>query len=467
MHSAHSTQLENTNNGFSLIWQPLLDELRKAFGEATFRSWFSHFELGEINNGVMIITVPTKFIKEWIINNYFNNIKEIVSKLDKSVTHLEIKTRLPSNRLIATSKPVDNDNITRLTVKEDKSDIFNFNLNSHFTFKNIVVGNYNKVAFESAKSLAENKDLNGNNILFIQSSFGMGKTHLLQAIAAHIKATDPNKKVAYLSAEKFMYLFIRSIKNNDLITFKENFREADVLLIDDLQFICGKNSTEQELINTVTALTESSKKVAIACDTSPYNLNIDVRAKSRLTGGLVVQINNPAYELRLEILRSKAEQLSTVINDSILELIALNITSSIRELEGALNKLVSYCTITGQDISQELAEEILHDNIAAHSQPISVDTILQYVAESYGVKVSDVQSNKRPARLVLARQIAAYVAKQMTQTSLQEIGHKLGNKDHTTVIYSIKKVEEKMNYDVALANNISKIIASLKTANGN
>ena len=340
----HSTQLENTNNGFSLIWQPLLDELRKAFGEATFRSWFSHFELGEINNGVMIITVPTKFIKEWIINNYFNNIKEIVSKLDKSVTHLEIKTRLPSNRLIATSKPVDNDNITRLTVKEDKSDIFNFNLNSHFTFKNIVVGNYNKVAFESAKSLAGNKDLNGNNILFIQSSFGMGKTHLLQAIAAHIKATDPNKKVAYLSAEKFMYLFIRSIKNNDLITFKENFREADVLLIDDLQFICGKNSTEQELINTVTALTESSKKVAIACDTSPYNLNIDVRAKSRLTGGLVVQINNPAYELRLEILRSKAEQLSTVINDSILELIALNITSSIRELEGALNKLVSYCS---------------------------------------------------------------------------------------------------------------------------
>ena len=141
-----------------------------------------------------------------------------------------------------------------------------------------------------------------------------------------------------------MYLFIRSIKNNDLITFKENFREADVLLIDDLQFICGKNSTEQELINTVTALTESSKKVAIACDTSPYNLNIDVRAKSRLTGGLVVQINNPAYELRLEILRSKAEQLSTVINDSILELIALNITSSIRELEGALNKLVSYCS---------------------------------------------------------------------------------------------------------------------------
>lgn len=456
----HSAKIENQNSNIEYNpWNQTLDLLRLEYGDAIFRSWFLHLKFEEIKDGVVIITVPTKFIREWVINNYIPTIKENLIKYDPTVRRVEIKVRLHRQKLL-TQQP-SNDDFTPSLKNEDKCNIFDFTLDSRLTFENFVVGASNKIAASVAKTLADNKHTIDHNILYVQSSVGMGKTHLLQAIASHIKTTTPNRKVAFLSAEKFMHLYIRSIRDNDSITFKEKLRTAEILIIDDLQFICGKNSTEQELLNTVTALTESNKKVVLSCDTSPYNLNLDMRAKSRLAGGLVVNIATPDYTLRLEILKSKITQLNTSISDDILELIATNITSSVRELEGAINKLVSYCNITNKVITLQVAEEILRDNIAAHNQQISIDSVLHYVAEAYGVKVIDIQSKRRSARFVLPRQVAAFVAKQVTQYSLQEIGFKLGNKDHATVIYSIKKIEEKMSYDQALTNNISKIISSL------
>ncbi len=456
----HSAKIETTQfNPEYNAWNQTLELLKLEYGDAVFRSWFLHLKFEEIKDGIMVITVPTKFIREWVMSNYITTIKETLLKIDPTVRRIEVKVRMHRNRL-AHAKP-SNDDILPEFKSEDRCNIFDFTLDSRLTFENFVVGTSNKIAASVAKAIADNKRTIDNNILYVQSSVGMGKTHLLQAIASHIKITNPTRKVAFLSAEKFMHLFIRSIRDNDSITFKEKLRTADILIIDDLQFICGKNSTEQELLNTVTALTESNKKVVLSCDTSPYNLNLDIRAKSRLAGGLVVNIAAPDYNLRLEILQSKIKRLGANISDEILALIASNITSSVRELEGAVSKLVSHCNITNKIMSLEVAEEILRDNIAAHSQQIGMDSVLHYVAEFYGVKVIDIQSKKRSARFVLPRQIAAFVAKQVTQYSLQEIGYKLGNKDHATVIYSIKKIEEKMSYDQALTHNISKIIASL------
>lgn len=342
----------------------------------------------------------------------------------------------------------------------EKCNVRDFTLDPTLVFENFVVAESNKIAHSMAMAFANNKQT--SNLLYIQGNVGIGKTHLVQSIAAHVRSSQPERRAVYLSAEKFMQFYIRAVRDNDIISFKEKLRSADILLIDDLQFICGKSSSEQELIGTISALTESNKQVVIACNSSPYDLNLDTRTRSRLAGGLVVTIAQADHSLRLKILQSRATRLNMLVPDEILQFVAESIISNIRELEGAFNKLVSYCSITEQPISLEATKEILQDNIAAHSKQVGINQILEHVANFYKVKVADIQSKKRNAHFVLPRQIAAYIAKQLTTLSLQEIGLQLGNKDHATVIYSIKKVEEKITYDPGLANVMSKIMSSLK-----
>jgi chromosomal replication initiator protein len=394
-----------------------------------------------------VIFVPTKFIREWINNNYLDSINMIACSVApvKNVI-IKVGQSLPSP--------------TKHVQQPDDKSTQNFSLDPQLIFENFIVADSNKVAYSMAMAFAKNKQT--SNLLYIQSNVGMGKTHLLQSITAHVQAEHPNRNVIYLSAEKFMQLYIRAVRDNDILSFKEELRSARLLLIDDLQFICGKSSSEQELIGTISALTESNKQVVIACNSSPYDLNLDTRTKSRLTGGLVVNITQADYSLRLKILQSRATRLDILVPGEILQFVADNITSNIRELEGAFNKLVSYCSITEQPISFEATKEILQDNIAAHTRQININQILEHVASFYSVKVADIQSKKRNAHFVLPRQIAAYIAKQLTTLSLQEIGLQLGNKDHATVIYSIKKVEERIAYDPQFASTISKNISHLK-----
>jgi chromosomal replication initiator protein len=426
----------------------ILNQLKQMYGDAVYRSWFTHFKFEEMTDHELVISVPTRFIKEWISNNYLDSINKIACSITpaKKVT---IKVRQP---LTSPDK-----HIKQLT---NKCNMHDFTLDPQLVFENFIVAESNKVAYSMAMAFAKNKQT--NNLLYIQNNVGMGKTHLLQSITAHVQANSPNRNVIYLSAEKFMQLYIRAVRDNDILSFKEELRSASLLLIDDLQFICGKSSSEQELIGTISALTESNKQVVIACNSSPYDLNLDTRTKSRLTGGLVVNITQADYSLRLKILQSRATRLDILVPGEILQFVADNITSNIRELEGAFNKLVSYCSITEQPMSFEATKEILQDNIAAHTRQININQILEHVASFYRVKVADIQSKKRNAHFVLPRQIAAYIAKQLTTLSLQEIGLQLGNKDHATVIYSIKKVEEKITYDPVFANVISKIMPSLK-----
>jgi chromosomal replication initiator protein len=425
----------------------ILNQLKQKYGDAVYRSWFAHLKFEGIVDNELVIFVPTKFIREWINNNYLDSINMIACSVApvKNVI-IKVGQSLPSP--------------TKHVQQPDDKSTQNFSLDPQLIFENFIVADSNKVAYSMAMAFAKNKQT--SNLLYIQSNVGMGKTHLLQSITAHVQAEHPNRNVIYLSAEKFMQLYIRAVRDNDILSFKEELRSARLLLIDDLQFICGKSSSEQELIGTISALTESNKQVVIACNSSPYDLNLDTRTKSRLTGGLVVNITQADYSLRLKILQSRATRLDILVPGEILQFVADNITSNIRELEGTFNKLVSYCSITEQPISFEATKEILQDNIAAHTRQININQILEHVASFYRVKVADIQSKKRNAHFVLPRQIAAYIAKQLTTLSLQEIGLQLGNKDHATVIYSIKKVEERIAYDPQFASTISKNISHLK-----
>ncbi len=455
MHSQKLQQLYKTGEE---AWGEALELLQQEYGDATFKSWFSHLTYQEFKDGVLTITAPSKFIREWMLTNYMKSINKCVLMSNPQVRKVDL--RVKPNR--AKIPCITNDNATAEELVDENCDIFASKLDPRFTFSNFVSDVSNKVAYSAAKAIAEGKKLpTDSNILYVHSAVGMGKTHLIQSIASYIRENYKRKKVAYLSAEKFTHLYVKAIRNNDVVNFKEKLRSADVLLLDDLQFICGKNSTQQEFINIFNALTESNRKVVVTCDVSPYSLNLDARSKSRLTGALVAEIKHADYDLRLGVLQSKASILNAKVPQNVFELIAKNITSSIREVEGALNKVITHSSLSGSEITVESVHEILRDNLQAHEQKLSVEQIIEVVAQFYGVKVAEILSKSRAAKFVTPRQVSAFLAKQLTTRSLQEIGHKLGGRDHATVIYSIKKLEDRTAADKAVANDIARIVEQL------
>lgn len=449
-----AVQLQQTYKIGQEAWSEALSNLNLEYGEAVFKSWFSHLTFQEMRDNIMIITAPSRFIREWIQTNYLKAIQKHVFSINPTIKVIDL--RIKPNRAKTAKDDPSNDNLTEAN---EKCDVLSYNLDPRFTFDNFVCGSSNKVAYETCRAIANNMQLAAaNNILFLHSHVGMGKTHLLQAIAAHIKQSDTARKVAYLSAEKFMHLYIKSVKANDTLTFKEKFRNTDILIIDDIQFICGKTSTQQEFMNILTALSDSNRKVVVSCDSSPYSLNLDGKNKSRLAGGLVVEIRSADYELRLQILEAKCRQLNVKPSDEVMELIAKSISSNVRELEAALHKVITHSSISNSPITLEFTKDVLRDNISAHNQDISVESIIDTVAAYYNIKATDILSKSRAAVFVTPRQICALLAKQLTTKSLQDIGQKLGGRDHATVIYSIKKLEDRTETDKNLAYDIAKIM---------
>jgi chromosomal replication initiator protein len=457
MHQVKKIQFLDNNQA---LWDEVLNNLQAEYGEAIFKSWFSHLKLVECHPNEIILTVPSRFIKDWIQNNYKKSIEHYVCALNPTIKNIEITVKPIRAKIIP--RNVGNDNEDKNHDELEKCDILAAPLDPRFTFDNFTVGDANKTAFGATKAIAEGKkELAGTNMLYIQSSVGMGKTHLLQALSSYVRSHSKRKKVAYLSADKFIHLYVKSIRSNNLVDFKEKLREADFLLVDDLQFICGKAGTQQELLNTVSAFTESNRKVIVTCDVSPYQLNLDKRAISKLAGGLVVNIKPSDYELRLDILKAKVQNFGLKVPLNVLELIAHHITSSNRELEGALNKLITHCSLEGIEANIKTAQEILKDNFDAHDIDLSVEQIVDAVAAKYQITVNELQSKSRAARFVLPRQIAMYLAKQLTSYSLQEIGFKIGDRDHATVIYSVKKLEDSLTRNKNLANEIAKLMEKL------
>ncbi|MBT6116282.1 MAG: chromosomal replication initiator protein DnaA, partial [Rhodospirillaceae bacterium] len=293
------------------------------------------------------------------------------------------------------------------------------------------------------------------NPLFLYGGVGLGKTHLMHAIAWHIRKREPRRRVIYLSAEKFMYQFIRALRYKDTMSFKEQFRSVDVLMIDDVQFISGKESTQEEFFHTFNALVDQNRQVVISADKSPSDLDgLEERLRSRLGWGLVADIHPTTYELRLGILQAKSENLALSIPGKVLEFLAHRITSNVRELEGALNRIVAHSTLVGRSISLEMTQEVLHDLLRASDRRVTIEEIQKRVAEHYNIRLSDMHSARRARAVARPRQIAMYLAKQLTTRSLPEIGRKFGGRDHTTVMHAVRKVDELRSTDSGFSEDV-------------
>ena len=334
-------------------------------------------------------------------------------------------------------------------------------LDPRFKFDTFVVGKSNALAHAAARRVVESMTVPFNP-LFIYGGVGLGKTHLMHAIAHAMEEHWPDKVVMYLSAEKFMYQFVKALRSNDTMNFKEQFRSVDVLMVDDIQFITGKESTQEEFFHTFNALVDQNKQIIISADKAPSDLTgIDERLRSRLAWGLVADIQPTSYELRLGILQSKRAQLQANVPDSVLEFLALKVTSNIRELEGALNRIVAHSDVAKQEITLESTQEVLQDLLRSHDRRITIDEIQRKVAEHFNLRLTDMHSARRARNVARPRQIAMYLAKQLTARSLPEIGRKFGGRDHTTVMHAVRKVEELMTDDTQIAQDVDVIRRAL------
>ena len=448
-------------------WQAVYKDLRDEFGEAVYRSWLKPLTLQAYYHGTIEVSVPTRFMRDWIQTHYAKRILEMSTAKFDDIRRLEIVV-VQTVQNGAEAAPADdkkakgNDNkAAAVSAATEEMNELASPLDARYTFDSFVVGKPNALAHAAARRVVESASVPFNP-LFIYGGVGLGKTHLMHAIAWAMKEQHPNKKVMYLSAEKFMYQFVRAIRSNDTMTFKEFFRSVDVLMIDDIQFISGKESTQEEFFHTFNALVDQNKQIIISADKAPSDLTgIDERLRSRLAWGLVADIQPSTYELRLGILEAKRKQLNATVPQPVLEFLALKVTSNIRELEGALNRIVAHSDVVKQPITLESTQEVLQDLLRSHDRRITIDEIQRKVAEHYNIRLADMHSARRSRNVARPRQVAMFLAKQLTARSLPEIGRKFGGRDHTTVMHAVRKVEELAAEDPSFSQDVEVIKRAL------
>ena len=451
-------------------WARVRGRLRAEVGEAAFRSWLKPLTLMAVGRGVVRMAVPTRFMRDWVQSNYAEQIRALWGDEDDDVAKVEIVV-LPPNRPqpkpgsvesaqapareVSATGPRARDGVAAGSADagEGHRDI-SAPLDARLTFENFVVGKPNELAYAAARRVAEANSVPFNP-LFLYGAVGLGKTHLMNAIAWQIKKRTPARRIIYLSAEKFMYQFVRALRLKDTMSFKELFRSVDVLMIDDVQFIGGREATQEEFFHTFNALVDQNRQVVISADKSPSDLEgVEERMRSRLGWGLVADIHPTTYELRLGILQSKSEQVATEIPAKVLEFLAHKITSNVRELEGALNRIVAHATLVGRPITLETTQEVLHDLLRANDRRVTIEEIQKRVAAHFNVRITDMHSARRARAVARPRQVAMYLAKQLTSRSLPEIGRKFGGRDHTTVMHAVKKIEELKGTDNSFAEDV-------------
>ena len=450
-------------------WARVRHGLEKELGAAAFQSWLRPVQFGSTNNDKLILLAPTRFLRDWVESRYGELIIALWREEDTKVNELVIEVRrqkVPqSPELQSSRKEIIKPTSERLSLHVVDSDdaAHGSPLSPKFRFSNFVIGKPNEFAHAAARRVAE-ADKVPFNPLYLYGGVGLGKTHLMHAIAWHIKERDPSRRVIYLSAEKFMYQFIRALRFKDTMAFKEQFRSADVLLIDDVQFICGKESTQEEFFHTFNALVDHDHQVVISGDRSPSDLDaMEERLRSRLGWGLVADIHATTYELRLGILQTKAEAMGAkAIPREVLEFLAYRITSNVRELEMALNRVAAHATLIGRAISLEMTQEVLRDVLRANDRRVTIDEIQKRVAEHYNIKLSEMSSERRARAVARPRQVAMFLSKQLTQRSLPEIGRKFGGRDHTTVMHAVRKIEQLRESDPGIAEDLELLKRNLE-----
>ena len=438
------------NDNLKKNWSEVQLKLKEVYGIDVYKSWIQNVEAKEIHHNSLTLIVKTRFVRDWIVSHYADKILDFFQKLDSSVTRIQFEIHENFyNEKNSQTNIVDFATGSQVLDPKDLGYTAN-RLDHRLTFSNFVVGESNQLVFSAAKRVTET--LGHYNPLFIYGSVGLGKTHILNAIGNELKKTE--KKIIYLSAERFMYQFVKSIKNKDTQKFKDAFRNADVLILDDVQFISGKEVTQEEFFYTFNSLIENQSQVIISCDRSPNDLDrIQDRIKSRLSGGLVVDIQPPDIALRLQILknRCKAEEAyfgkEVLINDDILSFIANEFKSSIRDMLGVLNRIIASSRIQNKIPTLQDAKLILKDLLNNMQSVVTIEDIQKIVVNYYNLSMSDFLSSRRSRHVARPRQIAMYLSKKLTTKSLPDIGRKFTGRDHTTVIHAIKKIEELMGGD--------------------
>ncbi len=452
---------EKHQGGIDVSWPKITSELKKSLDKDTFQNWIKPIYFESHIDTSLTLSVPTRFLRDWIIKNYASVIKKAYMDQGHSIDKLAILVKENNNRIIPGTEVIYED-------KDDDEDTYyddiSAPLDPKFTFDNFIVGKPNELAYAAAQRVAQSEVVSFNP-LFLYGGVGLGKTHLMHAVAWNIKKRNPKKNVVYLTAEKFMYQFIKALRFKNIMSFKEQFRSVDVLMIDDVQFIIGKDNTQEEFFHTFNTLIDKKRQIIISADKSPADLDgLEDRLKSRLGWGLVADIHPLTYELRLGILQAKAEQKSLKLKQEVMEFLANKITNNVREMEGALNRLAVHASIQDSEISVDLVKDVLKDLLRTNSRKITIDEIQKKVVEHYNIKLSDMHSPRRSRSVARPRQVAMYLAKSITTRSLPEIGRKFGGRDHTTVIHAIKTIEEIMVNDPNLAEDIELLTRILQTS---
>jgi chromosomal replication initiator protein len=436
----------------SVQWTRIRGRLRAEYGEAAYRSWLKPLTLRGCVDGQVKLSAPTRFMRDWVESQYGDRLARLWKSEVEEIEGIDII--LESSAPAPSAESGERISAPAVAAAGGSGNDVGAPLDPRFTFANFIVGKPNELAFAAARRVAE-ADAVPFNPLFLYGGVGLGKTHLMHAIAWHLRENRPDRRVIYLSAEKFMYHFIRAVRYKDTMAFKDQFRSVDVLMIDDVQFIAGKESTQDEFFHTFNALVDQNHQVIISADKSPNDLEgMEDRMKSRLGWGLVADIHPTTYELRLGILGAKAEQLEVPIPQKVLEFLAHKITSNVRELEGALNRIGAYAKLVGRPVTLENTQDVLHDILRANDRRVTIEEIQKRVAEHYNIRLSEMYSARRARAVARPRQVAMYLAKQLTARSLPEIGRKFGGRDHTTVMHAVRKVDELRSMDRNFAEDI-------------
>ena len=442
--------------------------MKNNFGSDIYESWLKKINFVEEHQNYILISVATRFIRDWITSRYLDQILKLIKLFKKELNRIEFlisdSSKVAETENIINDKKIDN-NISFL-----KDSYLQYSrIDPNKNFENFIIGNSNKLAFEASKKVSD--DISSYNPLYIYGGVGLGKTHLLNAIG--LKLRDKNK-VMFISAERFMYQFVKSIKANDMVKFKENFRNTDVLLIDDIQFMNGKEAMQEEFFHTFNSLIDKGSQIIVTADRPPNKLSrIQERIKSRFAGGLVVDIQNPDYDLRFEIVKTKAEELQLLhsneiaITEEVLKFISREINTSIRELVGALNRIFSFSRIYNKTPNLSETKIILKDLLNFSENKVTIDLIQTIVCQFFKISKNEMLSSRRSRYLVRPRQTAIYLSKQLTSKSLPEIGRCFSNRDHTTVIHSVKTIEKLKKEDNELSINIDSLKNKILYNNNN
>ncbi len=455
-------------------WDRVRDRLKLDVGEVDYRNWLRQMVLASRDGDEVTIQLPSRFLRDWVRTNYGDKLTALWRAENAGVLHVELRVGSPNMAnpplaeslaaapdsgavpaaVLATTQPavVAPAEAARAWPSADVSGA----LDSRFSFDAFVVGKPNEFAYACARRVAENPASQGFNPLFVYGGVGLGKTHLMHAVGLELLRREGPRplSVSYMSAEKFMYRFIASLRSKSSLDFKESMRSVDVLMVDDVQFLIGKETTQEEFFHTFNALVDAGKQIVISSDKSPSELDLEPRLRTRLGCGMVADIHGTTFELRVSILETKAAHAGVEVSRRVLEFLAHKITSNVRELEGALNRLVAHASLFGHAVTLESTQDVLRDVLKAQDRRVTIDEIQKRVAEHYHMRLSEMSSARRARSVARPRQVAMYLSKQLTSRSLPEIGRKFGNRDHTTVMHACSRVTEIMGKDSAFADDV-------------